>query len=296
MTVREASRTAVLVCQGRAVAHGRTAPDRFADPTAMELLRPQERAAVQRARDGVAPPGWAARVEFESMTALAEVMVPRTVAIDDAVRELSHPQLVIVGAGLDGRAWRMPELATTDVYEVDHPASQQDKRDRCGALRPFAQSVRFVPVDLSREPLGPALAAAGHDPARATTWIWEGVVPYLDRDEVRGTVSVIAERSAPGSRLILNYQSPSVTAWFGRLVARALAVSTRRSDPLGDEPRRSAWTPEAMRRVLAAVGLTVSRDDDLSALARRLDVPVRHAYSLRNGRVAVADRSSAPRA
>jgi hypothetical protein len=39
MTERRASRTAVTVCQARAVAHGRTAPGRFADPTAMPLLR-----------------------------------------------------------------------------------------------------------------------------------------------------------------------------------------------------------------------------------------------------------------
>ncbi|HEV8526766.1 MAG TPA: SAM-dependent methyltransferase, partial [Actinomycetes bacterium] len=42
-----ASRTAVLVCQGRAAADGLIAPGRFADPTAMPLLRPDERAAVQ---------------------------------------------------------------------------------------------------------------------------------------------------------------------------------------------------------------------------------------------------------
>ena len=296
MTAREASRTAVLVCQGRAVAHGRTAPDRYSDPTAMELLRPQERVAVERARSGVAPSGWADRAEFESMTAMAEVMAPRTVAIDDAVRERLHPQLVILGAGLDGRAWRLPELTAADVYEVDHPASQQDKRDRCGALRPLARSVRFVPVDLSREPLGPALAAAGHDAVQPTTWIWEGVVPYLTRAEVRATASAIVERSAPGSRLILNYQSPSVAAWFGRLVARALTIPGRRPNPFANEPRRSSWKPEAMRALLTAAGLPVSSDDDLLTLARRLPIPLRHTLSLRNGRIAVADRPAAPRA
>ncbi|MEU4215204.1 class I SAM-dependent methyltransferase [Actinoplanes sp. NPDC026623] len=292
MAARGASRTAVLVCQGRAVAHGRIAPDRFADPAAMELLRPQERIAVESARGGVAPQGWTDRMDFESMNAMAEVIAPRTVAIDDAVRDRLHPQLVILGAGLDGRAWRMPELAATDVYEVDHPASQQDKRDRCGTLRPLARSVRFVPVDLSREPLGPALAAAGHDAAQATTWIWEGVVPYLDRAEVRATAAVIAERSAPGSRLILNYQSPSAAAWFGRLVARAMAIAARRPDPFAREPRRSAWKPGAMRALLAAAGLPVSSDDDLLTLARRLHTPARHTLSLRNGRVAVADRAA----
>ncbi|GAB1640605.1 class I SAM-dependent methyltransferase [Krasilnikovia sp. MM14-A1259] len=293
MATREASRTAVLVCQGRAVAHGRMAPGRYADPTAMALLRPAERVPVEQARTGQAPKGWAPRVEYESMTAIAEVMVPRTIAIDDAVRDRPHPQVVIVGAGLDGRAWRMPELADTVVYEVDHPASQQDKRDRSQALRPLARAVRFVPVDLSREPLDAALEAAGHDRAQPTTWIWEGVVPYLTRAEVGAAVAAIAGRCAPGSRLVLNYQSPSVVAWCGRLVARVLTRPARRPDPLGSEPRRSAWTPASIRAQLAAAGLTVATDDDLLTLARRLPIAVRHRRSLRSGRVAVADRPGA---
>lgn len=44
---RSASRTAVLVCQARAVAHGRLAPGRFDDPVALPLLRPDERAPVE---------------------------------------------------------------------------------------------------------------------------------------------------------------------------------------------------------------------------------------------------------
>src|SRR3954454_10506146 len=141
----EASRTAILVCQGRALAHGRLAVGRFEDATAEQLLRPPERAAVQRARADVPPRGWADRIEFETLNANAEVMAPRTVAIDDAVRERSNPQLVILGAGLDARAWRMPELGAVDVYEVDQPASQRDKRERADGLDPLARSVRFVP-------------------------------------------------------------------------------------------------------------------------------------------------------
>ena len=54
MTRNEASRTAVLVCQGRAVADGRLAVGRFDDPVARALLRDDELAAVERARTGVA--------------------------------------------------------------------------------------------------------------------------------------------------------------------------------------------------------------------------------------------------
>lgn len=284
------SRTAVLVCQGRAAAHGRIAEGRFADPTAMVLLRDHERVAVQRVREGVPSGGWGERVEFEMVRASAEVIVPRTVAIDEAVRARPAPQLVIVGAGLDGRAWRMPELADIEVFEVDHPASQRDKRRRVGDLPPVTTSLRFVPVDFTRDTLDTALASAGHRPAVATTWIWEGVVPYLSRAEVATTLRAISGRSAAGSRLIVNYQSPALSAALGRLAARAMTAIARQRSPWADEPRRSSWTPIALAELLARDGFSVNRDDDLLTLAEELPVPVRRRRSLQSGRVAIADR------
>ncbi len=139
MDADRASRTAVLVCQGRAAAHGRIGEGRFADPVAMALLRDDERVAVQRVRAGDPPKGVRDRVDFEMVRASAGTIVPRTVVIDDAVRARLVPQLVILGAGLDDRAWRMPELAGVEVFEVDHPASQRDKRSRVGDLQPLAK-------------------------------------------------------------------------------------------------------------------------------------------------------------
>ncbi len=95
--------------------------------------------AVQRVRAGDPPKGVRDRVDFEMVRASAGTIVPRTVVIDDAVRARLVPQLVILGAGLDDRAWRMPELAGVEVFEVDHPASQRDKRSRVGDLQPLAK-------------------------------------------------------------------------------------------------------------------------------------------------------------
>lgn len=285
----------MLVCQGRAAAHGRVAPGRFADATAIALLRDDERVPVEQVRAGTAPKGWGERVPFEMVRACAEIVVPRTVAIDDAVREHDARQLVILGAGLDGRAWRMAELAGVDVFEVDQPASQQDKRDRLGDhdLAPLARSLRWVPVDFTRDRLETALDAAGHQAGTATTWVWEGVVPYLSSADVDGTAAVVGARSAAGSRLVVNYQSPAMSAAGGRLVARAMTALAGRSSPWAREPRRSSWTPAAMRELLTGHGFTVVRDDDLLTLAEQLRVPAKQRRSLRNGRVAVADRIGA---
>ncbi|WP_141585823.1 class I SAM-dependent methyltransferase [Actinomadura sp. WMMA1423] len=291
MEETESSRTAVLVCQARAVAHGRLAPGRFDDPIASALLRPDERAAVERVRSDEPPRGMGPRLEFEFLRATAEGLVPRTVAIDDAVRERARPQLVILGAGLDGRAWRMPELADTAVFEVDHPRSQQDKRERAAALPPPAGKVAFVPVDFTADDdLGEALESAGYGTGRPTTWIWEGVVPYLTRAEVAATLRALTEASAPGSRLVVHYQAPSLAASIGRPVARAMRRLSRQPDPMAHEPWRSAWTPAAMRDLLAGQGYTVADDTDLLSLAEALGMPVRTPRSLRSGRVLIADR------
>ncbi|MFE3638515.1 class I SAM-dependent methyltransferase [Streptomyces sp. NPDC059168] len=297
---RAASRTAVLVCQGRAAAHGRAAGSRFADPVAVGLLSDTERRPVDEVRADTPPQGRRERAAYESVRACAEVVVPRTVAIDDALRAHLTGQLVILGAGLDTRAWRLPELARTAVWEVDHPASQQDKRARlAGAGRPprgadqggvaaeppaLARSVRFTPVDLAVDGLGAALDAAGHDPSAPTTWLWEGVVPYLTRDEVRATVAAIAARTVPGGALVVNYQTPSARAAAGRLLSRLLGGSVA-----SGEPWRSLWVPRRMAALLAGYGLRVVSDEDLLALARTLGSPARGRTSLRSGRVAVAE-------
>jgi methyltransferase (TIGR00027 family) len=288
MATVQASHTAVLVCQGRAAAHERIAPGRFADPTALALLHDDERELVRRVRESEAPGPWRERVEYEIVRATAELMVPRTVTIDDAVREGPHEQTVILGAGLDGRAWRMTELHDSETYEVDQPASQRDKRERAIALGD--RQPHFVPVEFGRDDLAATLESAGHRAAQPTTWVWEGVVPYLTPDDVRGTLDEVAARSGPGSRLIVNYQEASAGMNLGLAVMRAFTLLARGASPWRSEPWRSTWTPEQMRDLLTGRGFRVTRDDDLLTLAAALPMKIGQRGSLRNGRVAVAER------
>ena len=293
-----ASRTAVFVCQGRAAAHGLLAVDRFSDPIAERLLRQDELAPVRAvraaARDDLhtRTAGAAGRMSVEAVRAVAQVVVPRTVVIDDAVATAvtaaAGTQAVLVGAGLDTRPWRLAALSDITVFCVDHPASQADARDRATGLIPVARRLVFIPVDLSTPALGPALASAGHDAAAPTVWLWEGVVPYLSRPDVDATVSALAARSAPGSVLVVNYQTPSLVATLGRRVA-TLAGRLFKVEPFtGDEPWRSLWTPPDMAHLLAEHGFTTQRDVDLFQVAQDIGSPTGHSRSLRNGRVAVA--------
>lgn len=288
-----ASRTAVLVCQGRAAAHDRLAPGRFSDPVATSLLRDDELKVVEQVRSEAPPKGWRARMDYEFVRGCAALMAPRTIAIDDAVAEQSTEQLVILGAGLDTRAWRMGELADTIVFEVDHPATQADKRERLGRRAPAAKEVRFVPADFAQHELGEALQLAGHRGESPTTWVWEGVVPYLTAAQVAATVAAIEVRSAPRSRLVVNYQAPSVRAGMAQLIGRAMMRLVRSPDPWNDEPHRSHWTPEQLSALLAEHGFTTLHDRDLLEISLTSGLSPAAGDlggSLPNGHVLVAER------
>jgi methyltransferase (TIGR00027 family) len=274
------SRTAVFVCMGRAVAHGRTTESRFSDPTALALLPDDARARVERFRAGAAPKGIRGRLEHTYLDIHTKVMVARTVSIDDAVREASSPQLVILGAGLDDRAWRMPELGETTVFEVDHPDTQREKRERVAALSQAARDVRFAPVDFTRDNLDDALAAAGHDPALATTWLWEGVVMYLTPADIEATLAVIKRRSASGSRLIVMYHSPA-------LMLRLIGPIVRRMG----EPLRSSFTADTMRALLARYGFGVVWDADMPTIGGAMTAEIAEGTRrMKHLRIVVADR------
>jgi methyltransferase (TIGR00027 family) len=252
------SRTAVLVCIGRAIAHERALASSFSDPTAFELLSEDGRARVEQTRNGP-PRSVPARIRYEFMMTRAAMMAVRTVNVDDAVREAAAPQVVILGAGLDGRAWRMPELRDAVVFEVDHPDSQRYKRAHVGGLTQAAREVKFVPVDFTRDDLSRCLAEAGHDASRPTMWIWEGVVMYLTTAQVEATLAIVAARSAPGSRVVIVYLAP------GGLAIHLVGLVVRY---LG-EPLRSTFREDGARALLAKHGFRVIRDESLPDSAAR---------------------------
>jgi methyltransferase (TIGR00027 family) len=264
-----------MVCQGRALADS---PE-LRDPTAYPLLPEDARAQVDRVRARVRPRGWREYLRRFYLEKQAKVMVARTVAIDEALRQAGSPQLVILGAGLDGRAWRMPELRDVVVFEVDHPDSQQAKRERAASLAPMARDVRFVPVDFERDDLDAELARAGHDPARPTTWIWEGVVMYLEPAAVEATLTIVAGRSAPKSRLVILYHSPALILKIVRPIVRRLG-----------EPLRSVYTADQMRALLARHRFDVVRDEDLRTIGAAMSPELRKTTrAINHMRIVTAD-------
>ena len=226
--------TALVVSFARAAAGLSAAP--APDPIASSLLPFGIGRVLKRleAVARVAPVGLALRL---GSLGLVDHLALRTAAIDDAVVEAvtgGVDQLVLLGAGLDARAYRLHALRDVTVYEVDHPATQPYKRARVQGLQPTAREVRFVTVDFECDALDERLAEAGHDASRPTVFVWEGVTMYLPGSATRASLRAMLARSSAGSQLVVTYAlerwpaqlSGAVHASFGWLGEPLLGLTT----------------------------------------------------------------------
>jgi methyltransferase (TIGR00027 family) len=135
-------------------------------------------------------------------------VVARTRLIDDtiaaALREHIE-QFVILGAGFDSRAYRLPGVRGLTVFEVDHSDTQTTKRQTLArVLAVLSQHVRFVAIDFNQHTLESVMAAAGYRESARTVFLWEGVTNYLTAAAVDTTLQWCA-RASPGSLLLFTY-------------------------------------------------------------------------------------------
>ncbi|MBX8688854.1 SAM-dependent methyltransferase, partial [Mycobacterium sp. 20091114027_K0903767] len=109
-------------------------------------------------------------------------------------------QAVILAAGLDSRAYRLPWPDGTVVYEVDQPEVIEFKSATMASLGAVPTTDRrTVAIDL-RFDWPTALAEAGFDPSVPTAWIAEGLLGYLPGDAQDRLLDQVTALSAPGSR------------------------------------------------------------------------------------------------
>ncbi|SEE44167.1 methyltransferase, TIGR00027 family [Streptomyces sp. 2131.1] len=167
-------------------------------------------------------------------------IVIRTKFLDDLLQQASESgvrQVVLLGAGMDSRAFRMNWPEGTRLFEVDTAAPLGFKASVLRQERAVARCERItVAVDL-REDWPGALAAAGHDPAAPTVWIAEGLLIYLPQDAVELLLARISALSTAGSWLGLTLGSRGVIERFGADAvpgsAASMWVSEMPDDPVG---------------------------------------------------------------
>ena len=135
-------------------------------------------------------------------------------------------QFVILGAGFDTRACRLPEGNPVRCFEVDTPKTQAIKRKLLEKAGVDASRVTFVSADFEKEDWLNRLVEAGFDSRKPTLFLWEGVILYLDRESVESTLRKIAG-TAEGSVVAFDYltkdtlESRSLYMRYARAAAKA---------------------------------------------------------------------------
>ncbi len=195
----------------------------------------------------------------------------RTLAIDAVVERAvadGARQLVILGAGLDARAWRMECLRACRVLEVDHPATQAYKAKQMADRPPTAREVTWVAVDFAEDDLGDRLRASGFDRQVPTAFVWEGVTPYLPRAATAATLRAIAAASAAPGTLAMTYGTPDMAS-----AVAPIRPLVRAAFGLIGEPLLGLMHEADARTLVEAAGMRVARDTDYRDWARDADRP-----------------------
>lgn len=193
------SNTAVGVAMVRAVESAR--PDRlFDDPLAAEFAAAADWSPARVATE-------ARRERFQALVVWITV---RTRFLDDLVVDASAHgcrQVVILGAGLDARAFRLAFPHGTRLFELDLAGILEfkDAVITANGRTPACERI-VVPGDLSGDWPTP-LAAAGFDPTVPTVWLAEGLLVYLTAEQNEALIDAASIRSAVGSRLGLTLSS-----------------------------------------------------------------------------------------
>jgi methyltransferase (TIGR00027 family) len=123
--------------------------------------------------------------------------------LDEALGEIDG--VVILGAGMDTRAYRLARRSDIPVLEVDLPVNIVRKEAAVQrAIGAVPSSVHLVPIDFERDDLITTLAGHGYRTDARTFFIWEGVTQYLTENAVRATLGAL-RAAAGGSRLVFTY-------------------------------------------------------------------------------------------
>lgn len=179
------AQTALLVAAMRAE-ESKRADRLFEDPFADALAGDEGRAVLARYRSVVGPS--------------IPIIEVRTRWYDDALARIGASgvrQYVILAAGMDARAYRLPWAPGTRVFEVD----------QAEVIAAKARVLGDATAACARVAIGTSLAddwprqieAHGFDRSARTAWLVEGLLQYLDRAAVQALFARIDALSAPDS-------------------------------------------------------------------------------------------------
>lgn len=187
-------------------------------------------------------------------------------ALENAVKQ-GIKQYVILGAGLDTFAFRRPEMMEQlEVFEVDHPATQEFKLLRIAELGwKCPAKLHFIPIDFTKESLETVLThSPSYDTKAKTFFSWLGVTMYLTRNEVFATLRSIINVAPAGSIIVFDYLdldafNPEKSTKIQRRLKFLRDIS---------EPMITGFDPSTLADDLADLGLNLYENLDSTDIER----------------------------
>lgn len=218
---------------------------------------------------------------YNSMsTGLLGLQVCRTKYIDDKLKEAIDNgvnQVVILGAGLDTRLYRIANTNELKGFEVDLPIMQNKKKSimkKC--LGELPNNIIFIPIDFNVQTLDEVLKNKELDFSKPIFFIWEGVTQYITKDAVENTLNFISKASS-GSAVVFTYILESVingtTGMVGNEALMTLLKTGGQDLQFGLNPSEiNEFINKYRLQLIEDVGASYYQENYLKPLGRKLDV------------------------
>jgi methyltransferase (TIGR00027 family) len=161
-------------------------------------------------------------------------------------------QYVILGAGLDSFAYRRRDLEkVVQVFEVDHPATQEWKRTRLRELQiELPPNLTFIPINFENQTLTEALRAGGCRLEEPVFFSWLGVTGYLTEEAIFKTLREVATAAA-GSEIVFSY---SVREELLDRESQQMRAALKGQVASRGEPTLSLFEPTSLAARVKALG------------------------------------------
>ncbi|WP_163857271.1 class I SAM-dependent methyltransferase [Paenibacillus elgii] len=269
MKPNESSLTSLVSAFGRAYHSQNDKPKIFDDFLAMDIITPKEFSDIRENMIRGMPffnPDMAQRLQDDpdemlkwivqvqlSPTPLARAAYCEKVLLHEV--KLGLKQYVILGAGLDTFGFRHPELKNSlDIFEVDHPATQEWKKQRLEHARfDISSHLHFVPMDFSRQFSYQNLFDEGFENHK-TFFSLLGVSYYLTKEEISSLIHHLFAKVPAGSSIVLDYADENLFVEKG--TSNRVQNMVKMAAASG-EPMKSCFSYDEIEKLLEQSGLLI---------------------------------------
>ena len=190
-----------------------------------------------------------------SRSLMADRLEQRTRWFDDVTLrciEGGITQVVLVAAGYDCRALRFRTPGVRFI-ELDHPATQADKRQILVEMDADVSDVGYAAADFVVDDVASALAAARHQAGVATLFLVEGLLIYLPEDVIVSLLTALRRRATSASRMAVSISRNRSPEFYSRVAALGEhARSTFSEDEARALLQRCGWDGDTTRSLVLA--------------------------------------------